>query len=146
MLPSWNWNQYKAAGKHVASYAAGGVSVAVAFHYLSPGQGDDITTNLNSIFDGIKEIAIGTGGLITVLTPIYTALRAARNASVPNQGASLVAAANNTASPDQAKMAQVAIASAVIEANDLVVNGTITAPAAVASEVPSTKIVTGGAG
>lgn len=142
MLPNWNWNQYKAAGKHVASYAAGGVSMAVAFHFLSPSQGSDITTNLNSIFDGVKEIAIGVGGLVTVLTPIYAAWRAANNASSPNQAASLVATANNPANPEQAKTAQVAIASAVIEANDLVVNGTITAPAAVAAEVPSPKLVT----
>jgi hypothetical protein len=139
---NWTWGQYKAAGKHVASYAAGGVSVAVAFHFLSPSQGGDITTNLNSIFDGVKEIAIGVGGLVTVLTPIYTALRAANNASAQNQAASLVVAANNPANPEQAKTAQVAIASAVIEANDLVVNGTITAPAAVAFAVPSPKLVT----
>lgn len=138
---NWNWNQYKAAGKHVASYVAGGISVAVAFHYLTPAQGGDVTQNVNLIIDGLTKAATGVAGLLAILTPIYTALRAANNASSANQAASLVATANDTSKPEQAKVAQVAIATAVIDANDLKVTGTIAAPADVAASVTSTKVV-----
>ena len=138
---NWSWQQYQAAGKHVASYAAGGLSVAVALHYLSPGQGTDITQDVSLIVDGATKFAAGVAGLIAIATPIYTALRAANNASVQHQGAALVEAANDTTRPAQALSAQVAIASAVIDANDLRVSQSIIAPAAVAAAVPSGKVV-----
>jgi hypothetical protein len=142
MQLNWTWGQYKAAGKHVASYAAGGITMAVAFHFISPGQGTDATQDLNLIVDGLTKVAAGVAGLIAVATPIYTSLRAANNASAQHQAASLVVEANNPGNPEQAKTAQVAIASAVIGANDLMLNGTIAAPAAVALAVPSPKVVT----
>lgn len=88
---NWNWTQYKAAGRNVASYAAGGVTVAVAFHFLTPAQGGDVTQNLNLIADGVVKIATGIGGLVAVLTPVYTAIKAARNASPSAQVTSVVA-------------------------------------------------------
>lgn len=88
---NWNWNQYKAAGKHVASYAAGGVTAAVALHFLSPTQGGDIAENIGLITDGVTKIATGVAGIIAVLAPIYTALKAAHNASPASQVTSVVA-------------------------------------------------------
>lgn len=85
----WNWNQYKAAGKHVASYAAGGVTVAVGLHFLSPSQGGDIGGDINLIVDGVEKIATGVAGIVAVIAPIYTALRAAKNASPTSQASSL---------------------------------------------------------
>jgi len=78
---SWNWNQYKAAGRHVASYIAGGVTIAVGLHFLSPAQGTDIANNIGSITDGVTKVATGLAGLIAVLAPIYTTLKAAHSAS-----------------------------------------------------------------
>lgn len=138
---SWDWNQYKAAGKHVASVAAGAVGMAVALHFITPQQATDVNGNLTSLFTGLEQVATAIGGLIAVVTPIYTGWRAAHNANPTVQAKTLVATANNFAAPEQAKVAQAAIASAVIEANDLKLNGTIAAPAEVAAAVPSDKVI-----
>lgn len=93
---SWNWNQYKAAGKHVASYAAGGVTVAVALHFLSDSQGADLGTNINLVVDGAGKVATGIAGIFGVLWPIYNALRAAHNASPTMLASSLAKEVPNT--------------------------------------------------
>lgn len=141
MLPNWTWAQYQAAGKHVASYVAGGVTMAAALHFISPSQAVDVNGDLKNVFSGLEQVATGITGLLAVLTPIYTAWRAQHNSTPTAQAASLVAAANNTAAPEVAKVAQVAIATAVTEAKDLTVTGTISAPAEVAGQVPSEKVV-----
>lgn len=86
---NWNWNSYKAAGKHVASYAAGGVTVAVTFGLLNSNQGIDATADINSIASGVESIAKGVAGLLAILTPIYTMWKAANNASAVGQAAGL---------------------------------------------------------
>lgn len=96
MFKDWNWNQYKAAGKHVASYIAGGVSMAVAFHFLIPTDAAGINDNLNHIYSGVEQIVVGITGLIGILTPIYTTWKASRNASPAGQAASLTAAVPGT--------------------------------------------------
>ncbi|MEO6381990.1 MAG: hypothetical protein ABIO35_08330 [Nitrobacter sp.] len=88
---NWNWNQYKAAGKHVASYAAGGISVAVALHFISPGQATDISENIGHVTTGINELVKGLSGLLATGTLLYTSLRAAHNASPSSQVTSVVA-------------------------------------------------------
>lgn len=93
---AWNWNQAKSAGKHVASYAAGGVTMFVAFHILSPAQGTDITTDINLITEGLAKVATGVAGIIAVLVPVYTALRAAHNSSPVVQAQSLEQAVPGT--------------------------------------------------
>ena len=135
----WNLNQYKAAGKHVASFAAGGVGMAAALHFLSPSQAVDVNGNLTQIFNGLEQVATGIAGLGTILVPIYTALRAAHNANPTVQAQALVTVAN--AGGTQAIEANAAIANAVIESKDLKLNGTISAPAEVADAVPSEKVV-----
>lgn len=86
---NWNWNSYKAAGKHVASYAAGGVTVAIAFGVLNSTQGADATADINSIASGVESIAKGIAGLVAILTPIYTMWKAANNASPVGQATGL---------------------------------------------------------
>lgn len=87
----FTWNMAKAAGKHVASYVAGGVSVAVAWHFLSPAQGTDITTNINNITSGLEQAAKGFAGLMSAATLAYTSWKAAHNASPVAKAASLEA-------------------------------------------------------
>ncbi len=82
---NWNWSQAKAAGRNAASYAAGGVTVLVAMHYISPTQGTDITTNINLLLDGATKVATAIAGLSAILLPVYTAWRAANSASPSNQ-------------------------------------------------------------
>lgn len=136
---SWNWNQYKAAGKHVASFAAGGIGVAAAMHFITPQQALDANGNITQIVGGLQQVITGIAGIATVLVPIYTALRSAHNANPTVQAQSLVAVANSGTT--QAVEANAAIANAVIASNDLKLNGTIAAPPAVADAVPSEKVV-----
>lgn len=91
MMLFQTWNEAKAAGKHLASYAAGGVTVAVAWGLLSTTSGADINADINLIADGTKKVVEGTAGIIAVLTPIYTAWRAAHNASPDQQQAAVAA-------------------------------------------------------
>ena len=82
---TWTMPQLQAAGKHVASYAAGGVSVFVALHFISPPQGLEATESINSIVDGLTQVGKGIAGLAAVVVPIYTSWRAAHNASPAQQ-------------------------------------------------------------
>ncbi len=93
---NWNWNQWKAAGKHAASYAAGGVTVAVIFGLINSNQAADANADINFIVEGIKSIAKGIAGLLAIITPIYTAWRAANNASPVNQAIGLQTAVPET--------------------------------------------------
>ena len=79
MLPNWNLQQYKAAGKHVASFAAGAVGMAAAMHFISPSQAVTAQGDLTQIFTGLQQVATGCAGLAAILVPIYTAWRAAHN-------------------------------------------------------------------
>jgi X-X-X-Leu-X-X-Gly heptad repeat protein len=104
MNMNWNWNQYKAAGKHVASYAAGGVTMALAWGLISPNDASQMTEGISTIVSGIEQLAKGVGMLAGVIIPIYTAWRAAHNAS-PNEQAKSVAANVDQITDKTAKLA-----------------------------------------
>lgn len=87
---NWNWNQARAAGKNALSYVAGGISVAVAWHFISPGQGTDITGNINDVVEGATQLGKGLAGLIATGSAIYAAFKAANNASPSSQVKSVV--------------------------------------------------------
>jgi hypothetical protein len=89
---TWNWNQAKAAGKHVVSFGAGATAFAVMAHFISPAAGTGITQNINDVFNGLEQAATGIAGLISALILIYTSLRSANNASPASQVASVKAA------------------------------------------------------
>lgn len=142
VLPNWTWTQYKAAGRHAASYVAGGVTVAVAFHFISPQQGTDITSNLNTIYDGLMQVSKGVAGLAAVLLPIYTAWRAAHSASPSEQ---IKSVAENLSAPPATQAANAvadpASRDTIIKAvaNMPEVRGVV-APER-AAEIPSPKVV-----
>lgn len=109
---NWNWAQAKAAGRNVASYAAGGVTVLVAMRYFTPAQGQDLTTNINLLVDGITKIATAIAGISGILLPVYTAWRAAHSASPSEQVKNVITnlsapeitqAANAVADPNSRK-------------------------------------------
>lgn len=81
----WNWNQLKASGKHWGSYLAGGLTVAVAFHLLTPAQSADLTSNVDSIVTSLEKIVTAIAAIAGIITPIYTSFRAANNASPSSQ-------------------------------------------------------------
>lgn len=138
-----NWTQLKAAGRHAASYIAGGVTVLVGWHFLSPAQGTDITTNIGLISDGLTKFMAGVAGLITTLTPIYMAWRAARAASPSEQVKSVITqlsapeitqAANAVADPTS----RIKLISAVAEMPEV---KSIKADPVVAANTESPKVV-----
>lgn len=89
-IVNWNWNQYKAAGKHVASYAAGAVSVALAWGLVSQTDASNLSEAITHITDGFEQLAKGIGMIAGVVVPIYTAWRSAKNASPQSQINSVV--------------------------------------------------------
>jgi hypothetical protein len=105
---NWNNAQLAVIGQHVASFAAGGVAIAVALHFVSEAQGGMITESLNSIWDGVIQISKGVAGLAAVATSVYTTLKATNSASPASQIRSVVTnlsasdvtqAANSVADP-----------------------------------------------
>lgn len=114
---NWTWDQAKAAGRHVMSFASGAVIVGVSFHFLSPEQGAGINENIGLISDGVSKIAQGVAGLLAVLAPIYASFRAANSASPANRIAAVTQALNAPAQPaalaDPATRAQLVNAVAV---------------------------------
>ena len=105
MIIDLNWNQAKAIGRHVASYTAGGVTVAVAFHFLTQQQGADLGDSINNITDGFSKVALGITQLIAILTPIYTAWKAAHSASPKQEAISLTNYVPGTTVVTSAKLA-----------------------------------------
>lgn len=81
----FNWNQYKAAGRHALSYGAGAVTAAAAIGLISQGDSTSLLSGLNQIASGLEGVAKGVGVLGGVLVPIYTALKAAHSASPQEQ-------------------------------------------------------------
>jgi hypothetical protein len=108
---NWNWNQAKAGGKHVATFAAGGVAAAVALHFISGQQGTEITGNINDVVEGLTQAAKGAAGLVATGLALYNGLKAATNASPQQQVKSVV---QTLSSPQNGKT----IAEVVSDAND----------------------------
>ena len=79
------WGQYKAAGRHALSYAAGAATAAAAFGLLSQAQSADVLSGLNKIGDGLSSVADGVMAIAGVLAPLYAAYKAAHSASAQEQ-------------------------------------------------------------
>jgi hypothetical protein len=78
-----------AAGRHVPSYAAGAVTMAVGFAIISPDQGHEIGDALKAIFNGVTSIAGGVSTLVAVGSGLYaawTATQASQIKAVAAQG------------------------------------------------------------
>jgi len=87
---NWNWAQSKAAGRNAASYVAGGITMLIAMHYLSPGPGEDLTADINILTNALTKLATALAGIAAILLPVYTAWRAASSASPSEQVKSVI--------------------------------------------------------
>jgi hypothetical protein len=140
---NWDWNQKEAAGKHVLSYVAGGVTALAAMHFITPQDATGIGDNLNTIWAGVEQVAKGVAGLVAIVVPIYTAYRSASNASPSNQIKNVV---TNLSAP---AITQAANAVADPESRNKLINAVaempevraIVAPEAVAKATDSAKVV-----
>lgn len=141
---TWNWNQFKAAGRHVVTFSAGLVTFAVATNLLSPKDAALITENINQISTSLSQLAMAFTGLIAVLAPLYTSWRAAKAASPSEQVKSVVTqlsapeitqAANALADPDSRKN----LIEAVAEMPEI--KKIVPVDPHIAEELPSEKVV-----
>lgn len=85
---SVNLDQAKAFGRHVLTFAAGGVTLFAAIHVISPGDAGSATQALSDIGEGATKIIAG----VTTLIGLVSALWAAWSASPLSQ---LVAVSKN---------------------------------------------------
>lgn len=79
------WGQYKAAGRHALSYAAGGITVAAAMGLISQGDSTTLMAGLNQLVDGLENVVKAVGVIAGVLVPIYTTYKATHSASPQEQ-------------------------------------------------------------
>lgn len=82
---AWTWDQWKAAGRHGLTALSASLATAVFMGIISSADSKTILANIDLISQGVGKIVAGVTGLITVLVPIYTALRAANSAKPENQ-------------------------------------------------------------
>ena len=61
----------EAFGRHVPSYIAGAVTMAVGFAVIKPDQGHQIGDALTAIYNGITSIAGGVSTLVAVGSGLY---------------------------------------------------------------------------
>ncbi len=69
------FDQVKSFGKHVVSYAMGGISVLMVVHILSPAQGGDATSAIDQITTGVKSIVAGITTLVSIAMGVWAALQ-----------------------------------------------------------------------
>ena len=138
-----NWNQEKAIGRHVLSYAAGAATAASVMGLISQGDSNTLLSGLNDIANGLEQLTKGVVAIVGVLAPIYAAVKAAHSSSPQEQ---IKAVVTNLSAP-QVTQAADAIAdpggrakliSAVAEMPE--VKG-IVATSAVAKATDSDKVV-----
>jgi hypothetical protein len=109
--------QFASFGRHVVSYAAGAVTVAVGLHFVTPDQGTQLGDAVKGIASGVASIY---GGVSTLFS-IGTALYAAWTASPSNQAAAIGANPSTLVQPASNGTATVtlknpAMASAALDA------------------------------
>ena len=69
-------DQVLASGRHVVTFAAGGVTTFAALHLITGGDADSAIKALNLIGHGFSEIIAGGGTLIAIGSGIFAALSA----------------------------------------------------------------------
>lgn len=135
---TWGWNEWKAAGRHVGTYAAGGVTVAVAFNFISPEQGQVVGESIGHITSGLTELAKGIAGLVSVGYPIYNMLKA-KSAAEPGNQAIAVAEnlrRNHGIVPAPARKEIIGAVAKMPE-----VDGVVVASPALAKAIPESNVV-----
>lgn len=90
MFNNWTWDQWKAFGRHVGTYAGGIVTGAVALGLITNADGASLASALKDIMDGTGKIVAGLVTIAGIVGPVYTSLRSSRSASPDNQAAATV--------------------------------------------------------
>ena len=68
-----NTAQVAAFGRHILSFALGGVAAAAALHVVGANDAATITGAINQIASGVSSLVAGVSTLIAVVTGLYAA-------------------------------------------------------------------------
>jgi hypothetical protein len=80
-------DQLYAFGRHVPSYLAGAVTMAVGFNVVTPEQGHQVSEAFAAIGNGLISVAGGVATLISIGSGIYAAYTASPGAQIKSVAA-----------------------------------------------------------
>jgi hypothetical protein len=133
---NFNLNSLYAASRHLASYVAGIITVALAWGLVSQTDAATLSDALTHITNGISEFSKAVGMIASVFVPIYTAWRSAHKAT-PNEQAKS-AAENINQVTNGAKLAVINAVGTMPEVQKVITTK------AVANATSSEKVVSNG--
>lgn len=84
-LPSQS--QVNAAGRHVLTFAMGGVASAAALHVISAGDATTISNSISQISTGVADIAAGLAPIIAIVSAWYAAWSASHKSQIASVNA-----------------------------------------------------------
>lgn len=109
-----------AAGRHVFSFGAGVIATAAMWGLVSQTDSASLSEALTHLGNGASEMWKGVMGAVAVLTPLYTAWRAAHSSSPAEQVKSVIsmspAQVNDAVKASTAPGAQAELTSAINKA------------------------------
>lgn len=71
-----------AFGRHVLSFALGGIAAAAALHVIAPSDAATITGAVNQIASGVSSLLAGVSTLVAVGTGLYAAWTASSKSQI----------------------------------------------------------------
>jgi hypothetical protein len=74
--------QVAAFSRHIATFAAGAVTVGVGLHFISPDQGTQIGNAVSGIINGVESIIGGIATLIAIGSGVYAAWTASPTSQI----------------------------------------------------------------
>lgn len=77
-----NQMQVAAFGRHVATYAAGGITAVAVLHIVNAGDAATLSDSLGKISTGVAEIASGLAPIIALVSGWYAAWSASRKSQI----------------------------------------------------------------
>ena len=132
----WNWDQWKASGRHILTAITSVIATAVFFGLITSDQAATIGENITVIAESTAKIFIAIGGIAAAVTPIYSAIRASRAASPEKQAEATV---RNIAAADVAEKEKEKVIEAVAELPEI--KQIVTKSPDLADAIPSEKVV-----
>ena len=143
---NWDWIQSKAAGKNILSYAAGLATMAAAWGLISAHDATVLQEGVSDIYNGLVMAGKGFVAVAGVLIPIYTAWKAAHNASQASRITSVAEIAKDPTQPaaPEAKVALLTAASSMPEIKQdqpaIVLDKSVPGATAMAAKLPENVV------
>lgn len=130
-------NQVVAAGRHLLTFAAGGIATAAALHAISPADATSATNALTQIGTGLASLIAGITTLIGVASGAYAAWSASPFSQIFAVKKIATETSTTVAGAQISRDAQVALvnAAAAVPGTEKVVNPTLALDPATANNV-----------